>query len=155
MQGIAPDALKLLVEYAWPGNIREMQTAVRSALLKTNGPVLVADALPVEIHAASTTQAVSLIGESAGVLERMLDQELRADAAGLYDAVLATMEGHLLTRVLALTSGNLSHAARILGITRGSLRHKIELHRIQTLERLESADEIDDPVALASCPASG
>ena len=38
---------------------------------------------------------------------------------------LAAMETYLLTRVLKLTAGNQSQAARILGITRGSLRNKI------------------------------
>ena len=148
VQGIAPDALKLLVEYSWPGNIREMQTAVRSALLKTNGPVLVAESLPDAIR--NKPEAAVVQEHAHGSFERMLDLELRADAKDLYEASLTMMERHLLTRVLTFTSGNLSHSSRILGITRGSLRHKIELHKIQIVNKVESEDDVDDPLALAS-----
>ena len=125
VQGIAPDALKLLVEYPWPGNIREMQTALRSALLKTNGPVLVADSLPDEIRNPTQPEAAGSNDAATGAFERMLDQELREDATDLYDLALAMMDRRLLTRILtAFTSGNQSHASRILGITRSNLRNK-------------------------------
>jgi two-component system nitrogen regulation response regulator GlnG len=161
VQGIAPDALKLLAEYPWPGNIRELQTAVRSALLKTNGPVLVAEALPDEIRFGSRPRSAERRPDSAGApespagtFERLLDRELRADSAGFYNTALAHMERHLLTRVLSLTSGNQSHASRILGITRGSLRNKISQHGILIVNKVESEEEkeedIDNSISLAS-----
>ncbi len=50
------------------------------------------------------------------------------------------MEAFVLTRVLRLTAGNQSQAARILGITRGSLRNKIHIHSIQ-IENVVHIDE--------------
>jgi DNA-binding NtrC family response regulator len=51
---------------------------------------------------------------------------LHAGATNVYDDVVRTMELQLLQRVLNFTGGNQSRAALILGITRGSLRTKIE-----------------------------
>ncbi len=132
VNGIAPDALKLLVEYPWPGNVREMQSAVRRALLQTTGPVLTVDALPDEIK-TGIRRAAAANGTlpAGGSVERLIDERLRAGSTNLYAESLATMESCLLTRVLKLTAGNQSQAARILGITRGSLRNKIHALNIQ------------------------
>lgn len=131
VQGIANDTLKLLVDYPWPGNVREMQSAVRRALLQATGPVLIADALPEEIRLGIKRDAGAAPATSEGTLERLVDDRLRAETNDLYAEALGAMEAFVLTRVLRLTGGNQSQAARILGITRGSLRNKIHAHSIQ------------------------
>jgi DNA-binding NtrC family response regulator len=130
VQGIAPDALKLLVEYPWPGNVREMQSAVRRALLQTNGAVLAAEALPEEIRLGIRPETSGRRANGEGALEHLVQQRLDAETNDLYAEALAAMEIFVLTRVLRLTGGNQSRAARILGITRGSLRNKIHAHAI-------------------------
>jgi two-component system nitrogen regulation response regulator GlnG len=143
VQGIAPDALKLLVDYSWPGNVREMQSAVRRALLQTNGPILIAEALPEEIRAGVKSEAPHSTHDTGGILERIVDQRLAAQTNDLYAEVLAAIEAYVLTRVLRLTGGNQSQASRILGITRGSLRNKIQTHAIH----IDSVIHIDDEQA--------
>jgi two-component system nitrogen regulation response regulator GlnG len=131
IQGIAPDALKLLIEYPWPGNVREMQSAIRRALLQTTGPVLLAGSLPDEIRTGLRPQKRDdLTNEASGNLDRLIEARLQANSNDLYAETLAAMETCLLTRVLKLTDGNQSQAARILGITRGSLRNKIHTLKI-------------------------
>ncbi len=58
LRGIAPAALELLVNYGWPGNIRELQSVVRQAVLRATGTVISAETLPDFVRAAvnSTTQ---------------------------------------------------------------------------------------------------
>ena len=46
LSGISPDALELLINYSWPGNIRQLQSVVRQSLLHTTGTVINADHLP-------------------------------------------------------------------------------------------------------------
>jgi two-component system nitrogen regulation response regulator GlnG len=58
-------------------------------------------------------------------LVRFVDQRVREGSTTLYQESLDRMERQLLRRVLEETNGNQVHAARILGITRGSLRTKI------------------------------
>ncbi len=131
VQGIAPDALKLLIDYPWPGNVREMQSAVRRALLQTNGPVLIADSLPEEIRLGPKRDIEAGSASAGGTLERLVDEKLRDNTTDLYAEALAAMEAYVLPRILRLTGGNQSQASRILGITRGSLRNKIHTHAIQ------------------------
>ena len=148
VQGIAPDALKLLVDYPWPGNVREMQTALRTGLLQSTGPVLTVDALPEEIRAGAKRETAA----PQGTLERLLDERLQPDASDLYAAAVSVMESFLLPPVLRMTKGNLSHAARILGITRGNLRNKIHALDIHIRNVLEVEAET---AGVGDAPAPG
>ena len=58
-------------------------------------------------------------------LERFIEDRLAAGSNDLYAEAVRQLERHLLTRVLRQTGGNQVQAARLLGITRGSLRTKI------------------------------
>lgn len=130
VQSISAEAMKRLVEYPWPGNVREMQSAIRRSILQTTGATLPVEALPDEIRTGGRKEVPGTGSTGHGVIEHLVDERLRAETHDLYAEALAAMEGYLLTRVLALTGGNQSHASRILGITRGSLRNKIQTHNI-------------------------
>ncbi|TWT98357.1 sigma-54-dependent transcriptional regulator [Stieleria varia] len=141
IQGIAAETLELLKSYDWPGNIREMQSVIRKAILKSTGPVLVPDCLPSEIcgQVNTTTQdsrdAQSPLQESASRpnteindavdLVAFVDQCRNAKSTSLYADALEFMERYLIARVLEESAGNQSKAAADLGISRGSLRKKV------------------------------
>src|SRR5690348_1734376 len=56
IDGLSPDALKLLMRYNWPGNIRELENAIERAVLLTEGPLLNASDLRLgELSTSSTT----------------------------------------------------------------------------------------------------
>jgi two-component system nitrogen regulation response regulator GlnG len=99
--------------------------AVRSAAGETNGEV---ESHPGEIAA----------------LEDFVDERIQARSIDLYAEVSAYVERIVLTRVLRHTGANQSTAAKILGITRGSLRNKIRTLGIR----------IDQVVNLAEQPPS-
>jgi len=125
--GISPEALKLLQRFPWPGNVRELQNVLRQALLNASGGVLVPEFLPAAIRDEGNDAPAKRHDEGGelAALEHTIQDSLRDGATGLYDAVMNRMEKYLLTRVLGHTGGNQSEAARILGITRSSLRNKI------------------------------
>jgi two-component system nitrogen regulation response regulator GlnG len=140
---ISPDALDLLMQYSWPGNVRELQAVVKQALLQATGPVLMPEFFPEEVRAGG--RSGSLAGASADVgrcteFESYIDKQLRGGSEDLYAEALAHMERMLLTRVLRHTDGNQSKAAKILGITRGSLRNKIRTLRI-TIDQVVGVEE--------------
>jgi DNA-binding NtrC family response regulator len=122
VQSVAPEALQLLESYKWPGNVRELQSALKQALLHASGPVLVPDFLrgAFRLEERPAENAAATIDWDAFVRSR-----LDAGSEDLYSEALAVMERHILTTVLKHTEGNQVQAARILGITRGSLRNKI------------------------------
>jgi len=135
---IAPEALEVLQRYSWPGNIRELQSVLKQALLRSQGPVLVADFLPPSVRGESEAAVTSTAPFD---WEGFLDDRIRADSQDLYAEALAVMERSLLTRVLRHTGGNQVQAAKLLGITRGSLRTKIRTLGIQIGRSIWSADD--------------
>jgi DNA-binding NtrC family response regulator len=129
LQRVSPDAMKILLEYAWPGNVREMQSVLRKALLNLTGPVLLPEFLPEEIRGAERTKANGAAQPAAGDglprdLGPFLEQRLSTGSENIYAEAVEFMERYIVTRVLQATAGNQSKAAKMLGITRGSLRNK-------------------------------
>ena len=131
---VAPETMELLEKHAWPGNLRELQSVLKQALLRATGPILLPDFLP------PLGQAEPRATVAGPDWDRFIEERLRAGSEDLYAELLVHMERHLVTRVLNHTGGNQLQAARILGITRGSLRTKIRALGI-TIERSVSADD--------------
>jgi two-component system nitrogen regulation response regulator GlnG len=137
---ISADALELMERYTWPGNIRELQGAVRRSMLMATGPTIVPELLPKEIidnNSAPGAVARSSDDPDGVDLAGFVDERLAADSENLYQESLHMLERYLLTRVLRETQGNQSKAARRLGITRGSLRNKMRDLGIQVGQVVE------------------
>ncbi len=146
VHGIAPDALEQLLAYPWPGNVRELQGVVRQALLQATGPVLVSEFLPGVILSGTAVVSPREVNSPEGTpLECFIDSRLENGSNDLYSETIERVERVLLTRVLQSTHGNQSQAAKILGITRGSLRHKIRLLGI-SIGQVVSVDYENDPI---------
>jgi DNA-binding NtrC family response regulator len=151
VQRISPDALKLLLEHPWPGNVRELQSVLRKSLLNQTGPVLLPDFLPEELRAArggraphaSSPVSTGDQGHSSD-LARFLETRLTDGSGDLYAEAVEFMERQLITRVLQSTEGNQSKAAKILGITRGSLRNKTVALGIR-IGQVVSSPELEEP----------
>jgi len=127
VQTIADESLELLKRYSWPGNVREFQSVIKQALLQATGPVLLPEFFPEPIRRrpeASQGTASSVIDLPA--LSEFVEQQLLADSRSLYADYQAITDRHLLTLVLEHTGGNLSRAAKFLGITRATLRTKLQ-----------------------------
>ena len=128
VRGVSPAAMDLLRRYSWPGNVRELQSVVRQSVLQTTGPVLLADFLPEIVRGGSPSALSSGLGDDAGseYWERFVNERLAGGGVeDLYDQALARMETELIARVLRRTGGNQLEAARILGVTRTTLRTKL------------------------------
>ena len=142
---ISPEALELMEKYPWPGNIREMQGAVRRAMLMATGPTIVPELLPKDIleymqpgtSARRTTNSDPSDDGAAVDLAEFLDERIASGSENVYQESLQFMERYLLTRVLRETQGNQSKAALRLGITRGSLRNKMRELGIQVGQVVE------------------
>ncbi len=123
VQRIAPEALELLRRYPWPGNLRELQSVLKQALLQATGPVLLPEFLPSLVRGeAKQPAALSL---TVADLEQFIQERLHAGSNDLYAEWQALTDRQLLTHVLRHTRNNLSQAARILGINRSTLRSKL------------------------------
>ena len=129
VEGVTPDVLELLQRYPWPGNVRELQSTLKQAILQAMGPVLVPDCLPPALRAEATVPT-SLVPLGApdieAALTRFVEGRLEHGSTDLHGEVLALVERDLVLQVLRHTRGNQSQAARILGLTRKTLRAKLD-----------------------------
>jgi DNA-binding NtrC family response regulator len=102
-----PDALDALVRHAWPGNVRELEHAVERALLMSAG---------VEIRREDLALASGHREPAAPVLESLTLEEV---------------ERHLIQKALTRCQGNVTEAARELGLSRSALYRRLTQHGLQ------------------------
>ncbi|HEY1603213.1 MAG TPA: sigma-54 dependent transcriptional regulator [Pirellulales bacterium] len=128
VRGLTPDALELLTSYPWPGNVRELEAVVKQALLQSTGPQILPEFLP-DVVRFSEEKGVPAapvnVASPASDLEAFVDGRLQKRSNDLYAEAIAMVDRYVLTRILQHTRGNQSQAAKVLGITRGSLRNKL------------------------------
>lgn len=92
---ISDDALDLMLDYPWPGNIRELQSAIHFALVKSRGDTIKTRHLPLELHEWKSP------GPSRGPLKKLDPEDVK--------------------KALKKSGGNKAKAARILGVGRATL----------------------------------
>jgi DNA-binding NtrC family response regulator len=109
---VEPAALELLMRHDWPGNVRELENVIHRSLLVASATELTCDDLPRELRSASSGAAES--GVEGG--------ELRS---------LEELERQAIERAIAHFGGNLSDAARQLGIGRSTLYRKLEQYGLR------------------------
>ena len=118
INAITPDALSLLAEYEFPGNVRELANTIERAVIFATGKQLEVGDLPAPIRAAVS------VGRN---------RKPRS---------LAEVEAEYLEETLAATGGNKAAAARILGISRKNLYERLErLAKEREGGRRRSGDE--------------
>jgi len=127
VQSVSPEAIRLLESYAWPGNIRELQSAIKHALLSMTGPVLIPEHLPEQVQGTKALIASSTDPETTGHWDVMkhIRERLQSGTEKVYEEVIEAVERQLFREVLQHTSGNQSQASQILGISRPTLRAKL------------------------------
>jgi two-component system nitrogen regulation response regulator GlnG len=134
-KSVAASVVKMLEKYHWPGNVRELENSIRRAhVMAKSDAILLAD-LPPEIIGASATTAVSAPGMTgdagavdAAALARQLFQWAKRDPKL---KIIPAVERELVIQALKETNDNQVHAAKLLGITRATLRKRIEKFGIQ------------------------
>jgi DNA-binding NtrC family response regulator len=106
ISGFDSAAAKALHEHAWPGNVRELDHAVERGVLLSPGPSI-----------------------------RAADLGLRAQAAGgaakLEEMSLDEVEGYLIQRTLSRHEGNVSQAAKALGLSRSAMYRRLQKHGLE------------------------
>ena len=119
---------------------------IRKALLNMTGPVLVPDFLPEEVREPrrDTNDSHNFGGDDSGRdLGRFLDGRLAANSEDIYAEAIDFMNRYVVTRVLKNAGGNQSKAAKMLGITRGSLRSKTQTIGLK-IDQVVSQDDAGD-----------
>jgi DNA-binding NtrC family response regulator len=138
---VAPEALQRLCSSPWPGNIRELQSVLKQALLQASGTVLLAAFLPEISGGPSKSSQAAPPGADLG-LEAFIGQRLGPDAQDLYADTHRHLDRLLLPRVLEYTGGSQHQAARLLGIARQTLRQKLRDLGLHVTQAVSEDDKV-------------
>ncbi|MEJ2590803.1 MAG: sigma 54-interacting transcriptional regulator [Candidatus Thiodiazotropha sp.] len=132
IDGVTDRALRALMSYDWPGNIRELENIIeRGVIIAANDTRIdvtsLFPSLDIEQPLASTplpgqTAESAVTPQSPLGLDRMVDLLLDQNVP------LATLENRLLDRAVSRTRGNLASAGRLLGLTRPQMAYRMKKH---------------------------
>jgi two-component system response regulator AtoC len=129
---IDPSIFSKLLSYGWPGNVRELVNIIKRALILAKGDVLTAEDIVFDTEDAATSFAneEELEKNVNKMLDPLFSDILRFWGVGLHSNLLEKVEKFIIQKALSETRGNQVHAARLLGISRNTLRHRIEKYRL-------------------------
>jgi two-component system response regulator PilR (NtrC family) len=113
---IAPDALRALEGYAFPGNVRELENVIERAVALAKGSTIGLGDLPPELAGAASQPTPELVGLPEGGCN--------------LDDVINEVERRLVLQALERSGGVRTQAAKLLGVTLRSLRYRLQKHSI-------------------------
>lgn len=116
INGVAPDAMRLLMSYDWPGNVRELKNICEQAVVLNDSNVITAADLPVEIRGKGFNLNVNQSNQSLKDITKNLTSEI---------------ERKIITETLEETGWNRNETAQKLGITPRTLYNKIKEYKIE------------------------
>ena len=114
LKGFSQDAVNRMMQYHWPGNVRELKNIIERIMLLEEDEVVLPEHLPLEILSsadiAKNTEAATTLG-------------ITIPDGGIS---LEAVEKELLQKALSKADGNQTHAARLLHLTRDTLRYRMK-----------------------------
>jgi DNA-binding NtrC family response regulator len=146
IRSFSPDVLPVLIKYPWPGNVRELENAIKAALVVARGTVFRLEFLPEHIRKGGAVGTGDDGGsqrlpddspteEARAVAERLASQA--ALEGKLHEAATSMVEREVIRVALGRCGGQLARAARLLGISRTTLRKRMARHGIRTTTSVE------------------
>jgi two-component system, NtrC family, response regulator AtoC len=118
VKGAKPEAMKLMLEYPWPGNVRELKNAIERAMILADGEYLENSSLPIRISDPGNQPTFRGAGDHVVKLPR--------GGAGLED-----IERELIVQALEYANQNKTKAAKLLKISRDTLRYKVKKYELE------------------------
>ena len=129
MEGVSPEAMRALMDYHWPGNIRELKNCLARAVILSKKSYLALEDLPRKISQQTPS------------MEQRLSNETPENSTSL-GPTLKDMETDLIVNTLKRCNGNKTLAAKVLGISRKGLYEKME--RLGVRGFLDNGREISE-----------
>jgi DNA-binding NtrC family response regulator len=120
-----PETMVRMLEYDWPGNIRELENVLKRALILAKGSIITPELITTEF--ADTKRS----GRQAfNRLDNYLSPEIKKQKGEIYRLTCNEMDKDLIQWALSLTGGNQAHAARLLGISRVMLHERMDKYNL-------------------------
>ena len=129
---IDPSIFQRLITYTWPGNVRELANTVKRGLILAKGDVLTEEEITFDEGGgvSSFDSEEELEKNLKTMLDPFFSDILRFWGTGLHSNLLEKVEKYLIQKALTETGENQVKAAKLLGISRNTLRHRIEKYKL-------------------------
>ena len=121
--GLTAETKKLMNDYSWPGNVRQLESAIERAILLSEGDQITPDDLPTEVR-----QEVGPTAEGA----------FKLPAEGIN---FEEVERNLITQAMEQTDYNITKAAKLLGLTFRTLQYRLEKFGIKKPDGRDGNEE--------------
>jgi DNA-binding NtrC family response regulator len=123
-QSISEDCAEVLLNYAWPGNIRELKNVLERVVLLEDGEMLLPEHLPM---ANQVSQHLSAVRR----LENALARPIPEDGVD-FDRLISDVEIDLIVKASRQCNWNQSRTAELLRMKRDKLRYRMKIYDVQT-----------------------
>jgi two-component system nitrogen regulation response regulator GlnG len=143
---VSPEAMERLRAHGWPGNVRELQSVLKQALLNARGTVLLPTNLP-DLRTTTIERSPpvrSAPQANALDIDAFVRSNLVSKAGDLYDQTHREVDRRLLSIALDHTNGNQREAARLLGISRQTMRVRLRALGLYISRSVEFDDDAND-----------
>jgi two-component system nitrogen regulation response regulator GlnG len=139
VRDVPPETAELLARHRWPGNIRELQSVLKQALLRATGRTLLPAFLP-EVVTSPRPEESDPPTPGGWSVEEFVRRLLQTEGREVYDEVHREVDRVILPLVLAHTEGNQLRAAELLGIARKTLRTRLRELDLKVTRTVEPDD---------------
>ncbi len=156
IKGFSQDAIQQLISHHWPGNVRELENVIRRAVVIAGSEILNENDLILNTDPSRQDNTLSIDNDSQGngpqdlsygnaqpkqefgnlheAIDGMFDTAvLVGKAPDIYHSIIADVEKRLIEKALSTTKGNQLHASELLGISRVTLRKKMQDYNINSI----------------------
>lgn len=139
---IKDSALKKLSVYPWPGNVRELENCVRRSVLLSAGNIITEKDLMIpdaeDVKRVQNSNREQLIERLRGKLESIIPELLRLSDHNIHANIIEMVEESLIRAALNQCGDNQVQAAKMLGISRNTLRHRLKKQQERQAGNLNS-----------------
>ena len=129
---ISAEAKKMILEYGWPGNVRQLESAIERALLLAEGDEITAEDLPVEIRSAAQAEG------SGGF-------KLPPEGISFED-----LERSLIVQAMEQTGWNITRSAKLLGLSFRTMQYRLDKFGIKRPNRGKADMEEEEDETLGT-----
>jgi len=129
---LAETAMTALKTHTWPGNVRELEHCLQRAMIYTRGYPIQVEDISRALEPSGEEPLLDETEDAESRLKEIVKEYLRTQSGqAAHTGFLETVDRLLVGEALRLTSGNQTHAARLLGLTRPTLQAKMQKYGLR------------------------
>jgi DNA-binding NtrC family response regulator len=123
VRGLTPETKRMMLDYSWPGNVRQLESAIERAILLCEGDMITPEDMPLEVRQESRPAA---------------EGQFKLPPQGI---AFEEVERDLITQAMQQTDYNITKAAKLLGLTFRTLQYRLEKFAIKKPDQKGGGEE--------------